>query len=70
MLLVVKDEAIVNLVGETEDVELDTQFGDLGQLFPGEHLANGVVRRVDDDGLGLGTESGSKLVKVNPPVVA
>lgn len=70
MLLVVEDHTVVDLISEAKHVELDTQFGNLGQFLPREHLADGVVRSIDDDSFSLGPERGSEFVEIDLPVGA
>ena len=53
MLLVVKDQTIIHLIRQTKDVKLDTKFRNLGQLFSGKDLADGVVWGIDNDRFGL-----------------
>ena len=49
MLLVIKDQTIINLIRQTEHIELDTEFRNLGQFLSCKHLAHGIMRGIDND---------------------
>ena len=68
VLLVVIHHTIVHLVRHHQHALLNADLRELFQLGPGEHLADRVVRRVDDDAFGLRGERGSELVEIDAPV--
>lgn len=51
-----------DLVGEDENVVLFGDGSELLELFTGEDLANGIMRGVEDEDLGLGGD-GSPVVQ-------
>ena len=60
----VEHEVLVHLVGEHQQIVLDREVGDELHLVAGEHAARGVVRRVEQDELGLRGDGGAQLVGV------
>jgi hypothetical protein len=62
VLLAVVRDVLVDLVGDGDRVVLTAQRRDELQLFAREDLAGRVVRRVDDDRLGLRRERRAKLL--------
>jgi hypothetical protein len=58
----VENEVLVHLVGDGDQVAIDAQVGDGGQLVGREHLAGGVVGRVEQEEAGaVGDEGGQRL---------
>ena len=55
-VLAVEDEVLVDLVGDHEQVVLDGQRRDGGELVAGEHRAGRVVRAVEQDEAGAGRD--------------
>src|SRR5438034_9733874 len=64
VLAILVRDVLVDLVGDRDRVVLSAELGDHGQLFGGEDLAGGVVRRVHDDRPGPRTERLRELVRV------
>ncbi len=64
MELAVVDHLRVGLVGEDHDVVLHGDLGDRLEVLHGEHRAGRVVRRVDDDELGLFGDERGKLSRI------
>ena len=64
VLVAVVDDVLVDLVGDRDRVPLAAQRGDRLELVAREHLAGRVVRRVDDDRLGLVVERRRELVGI------
>lgn len=60
-------QAVVDLVGEDEDVVLDAQVADGLEFVTAEDLADGVVRRVDDDHAGARRDLALELGEVDGP---
>ena len=58
----------VDLVGETEGVELATESADEFHFFASENFAGWVVGIADDDRPGLGAERLAQLFRVEAPV--
>ena len=48
-----------NLIGQNQQVVIDSNLRELLELRSSEHLSNGVVRSVENDDLGLGSDSSS-----------
>ncbi|KUI73778.1 hypothetical protein VM1G_11930 [Cytospora mali] len=61
-------QPVVHLVGEDDDVVPEADVGDPLELPPGEDLADGVVRGVDDDHLGARRDGPLELVEVDGPL--
>ena len=66
----VEDEVLVDLVGHHEDVVLDREPGDRGEVVVAEHDPGRVVRRVDQHQLGPRSERRGELGVVEPEVGA
>jgi hypothetical protein len=60
----------VDLVGDHQQVPLDRQLGDGGELLAAQHGAGGVVRSVEQDEPGARGDGGPQLVEVQPEGVA
>ncbi|CAB4884834.1 unannotated protein [freshwater metagenome] len=65
MLEAVKRKVLVDLVGDHDEIVLDGDVGDALQFAAGEHLAGGVVRRVEQDQLGARGDRCSYFVEVD-----
>jgi hypothetical protein len=65
---VVVRDVFVNLIGEHDHVPALAQLRDHGELFPREHLAGRVVRRVDHDAACPRVERRRELALVERPV--
>ena len=70
VLVGVVEDVLVDLVGDAERVELLAEPGDQLQLGAAEHLAAGIVRRVDDDRARPRREGGAELVGIDDEVGA
>lgn len=70
MLLSVKAEAVVDFVGEDENVVIDSDGSKAFELLSSEHLADGIVRSIKDDDLGLGSDSSPQLIEVDRPILS
>ena len=68
VLGVVEGQVLVDLVTDDEHVMRHRQSDDLGEIVPIQHHAGGIVRAVDDDGLGALGESGGQLGMIQPEV--
>ena len=64
MLFAVVQNVFVDLVGDRDDVPLVAEVGDRLKLFAGKDLAGRIVRRVDDDRLGVRVEGGGQLIGI------
>ena len=64
MGVLIEDQVLVHLVGHRDHVVLDAQTGDDVELLSAEHLAGGVVWRVEQQHPGAGAEGGSQLVGI------
>ncbi len=64
MLGAVEDQVLVDLVRDDEQVPLDRELGDGGQLGPGQDGAGGVVRGVEQDQPRPVGDGGPQLVQV------
>ena len=62
-----EDQVLVDLVGDHQQVGLDTEPGDGGQLRGVEHLARRVVGGVEQQQAGAGGDGGGQLVDVEAP---
>ncbi len=70
MLVSIESEAVVNFVGNYQDVVLDTESGNGGEFFGREDFADGIVRRVEDERLrGRFRKEGFEKVHVECPIV-
>src|SRR5581483_11479542 len=61
-----KQQAAVDLVGEDHDVAIADGFGDALDVALLEHGAGGILRRVDDDELGVVGDQALELIDVEP----
>ena len=68
-VLALEDAAAVDLVGHDDDVVLAGDVGDGRDVLARQHAAGRVVRRVEDDQLGLGRDERAQLVDVESEVV-
>src|SRR5579871_4095530 len=62
------ENVLVNLVSDGEGIKLPTERGNDGQFLTRENLAGGVVRGVENDGLGTRGESTAQFVGIEAPV--
>ena len=68
MFVAVVDEAAVDLVRKNHDVAVADGLGDFENVFPGEHAAGRVVRRVQDDQLGAAGNQRGQFLDVHGEV--
>ena len=68
MLHPIVKHTVIHLIRQTQHIKFLTQLGDLLQLLARKDFANGVVRGVDDDRLGLVAECRAQLFEVDRPV--
>ena len=64
----VVNNVLVNFIGDGEGVPAHAEVADEFQLLAREYFSRGIVRRVDDDGFGLGAERAREFVAVEIPV--
>ena len=64
----VVDDVLVDLVGDREQVVLETHLRDRLQLGPREHLAGGIVRAVEHDGLRARRHGAAQAVGIEAEV--
>ena len=64
MCSALEDQVLVHLVRDHEQVALDGELGDGGQLLAGQDGAGRVVRGVEQDQPGAGGDRGAQLVQV------
>src|SRR2546425_5311825 len=62
------ENVFVDLVGETEGVELATKSADEFHFVASEHFAGRVIGIADDDCLGLWIERGPQLLAIKTPI--
>lgn len=70
MLLPVVHHTVVHLIRKHQHILLNTNLGNLLQLLFGEHLADRIMRGVDNHRLSLGSERSGKFIHVERPVPA
>lgn len=70
MLLPIVHHTVVHLIRKHQHILLNTNLGNLLQLLLGEHLADRVMRGVNNHRLSLGSEGSGKLIHVERPVPA
>ena len=66
----VKNELMVNLVSDDPDTPLPREIEKLLLLFPLDHPARRIARRVDENRLGLFADRREQRLKVKMPVIA
>src|SRR5580765_976512 len=70
MLGTVIQNVVVNLVGDGEYVVFHTKVADQFELFPAEYLPRGIVRRIEDDCLGVMLKSLAQFLCVESPLAS
>ena len=66
--LVVEDQMLVDLVADDDGVRFLNDSRKRRQFVAVEHAADGIERRVDDDGAGLRTDHGTQCIFRQTPV--
>ena len=68
VLGVVVDDVLVNFVGDGDDIELDAEIANQFEFRQGEHFAGGIVRRVQNDRLGVVVKGGTQFAFIEGPL--
>src|SRR5216117_2792736 len=64
VLLAVKENVLINLVGYCDGIPLSTKRRDDLQLLAAEYLSGWIVRGIDNDGLGAVIEGSRQLNRI------
>ena len=63
----VVEDVLVDFVGDGEGIPAHAEIADGFEFLAGEHLAGGIVRRIDDDGLGARAKGARQFVAIEAP---
>src|SRR5262245_7935894 len=68
MLLIIKEDVFINLIGNRNGIPFVAQIGNSLKLYAGEHLSRWIIGSVYDYCLGAVVERRRKFIRIKSPV--